>query len=87
MPKFACRCGNVMNLSSGYQNYELALVPESRIEQIAEKLDGLEPLNSEVFFELLDEVKTTVYRCPACGRIHIDGGNGLFNSFVPENLG
>ncbi len=86
MPKFACRCGNVMNLSNGYQSYELALLPEARIEQIAEKLDEPGRVNSEAFYELVDEVKTTVYRCPSCGRIHVDEGNGLFNSFVPESL-
>lgn len=86
MPKFACRCGYVMNLSNGAPSFELALIPESRIEQIAEKLDEVEHLGSDAFFGLVDEVKTTVYRCPSCGRIHIDGGNGLFNSFVAESL-
>ncbi len=86
MPKFACRCGYVMNLSNGYQSYELALVPESRIEQIGDKLDESEHLSSDAFYGLIDEVKTAVYRCPSCGRIHVDGGNGLFNSFVPESL-
>lgn len=73
-----------MNLSNGSPNFDLALIPESRIEQIAEKLDEPGHLGSDVFFELIDEVKITVYRCPSCGRIHIDGGNGLFNSFVLE---
>lgn len=86
MPKFACRCGNVMNLSNGPSSFELALIPESRIEQIAEKLDEPEHLGSDAFFALVDEVKTKVYRCPSCGRIHVDGGNGLFKSFVPESL-
>ena len=86
MSKFACRCGYVMNLSNGAPSFEFALVPEARIEQIADKLDEPEHLNSDAFYGLVDEVKTTVYRCPSCGRIHVDGGNGLFNSFVPENL-
>ena len=75
-----------MDLSNGSPSFELALIPESRIEQIAEKLDESEHFGSNAFFELVDEVKTTVYRCPLCGRIHLDGGNGFFNSFVPENL-
>jgi rubrerythrin len=75
-----------MNLSNGPSGFELALIPESRIEQIAEKLDEPEHLGSDAFFALVDEVKTTVYRCPSCGRIHVDGGNGLFKSFVPESL-
>lgn len=75
-----------MNLSNGAPSFELALLPESRIEQIAEKLDEPEHLDSDAFLGLVDEVKTTVYRCPSCGRIHVDGGSGLFKSFVPESL-
>jgi hypothetical protein len=75
-----------MNLSDGSPSFELALIPESRIEQIAEKLDEPGHLSIDTFFGLIDEVKITVYRCPSCGRIHVDGGNGLFNSFVPESL-
>lgn len=86
MPKFACRCGCVMNLSTGAASYELALIPESRIYQIADKLDEPGPFGSDAFFGLIDEVKTTVYRCPSCRRIHVDEGNGLFIAFIPENL-
>lgn len=84
MPKFACRCGYVMNLSNRSTDFELALIPERRIDEIGEKLDTANDLNSERFFKLIDEAKTTVYRCPSCERIHIDGGAGIFSSFVPE---
>lgn len=87
MSKFACRCGYVMNLSSGAPDFELALIPESRLEKIAEELDGPAHLGSEVFFELIDEVKTSVYRCPSCKRIHVDTGNGLFQSYTRESPG
>jgi len=30
MPKFACVCGHVMNLSSGTSDFELSLVAEDR---------------------------------------------------------
>lgn len=76
-----------MNLSIGTPSFELALVPESGIERIAEKLDAPARVNGEDFFALIDEVKTTVYRCPSCGRIHVDEGNGLFNSFILETPG
>ena len=73
-----------MNLSSGSASFELSLIPESRIESIAEKLDSSVKMNGEGFFKLIDEVKTVIYRCPSCGRLHVDDGNGLFNSFVLE---
>lgn len=85
MPKFTCRCSYVMNLSNGAPGFEFSLVPESRIEQIADMLDTPEHLDSDAFYCLVDEVKTTVYRCPSCGRIHVDEGNCLFNSYVPES--
>ncbi len=66
MPKVTCNCGHIMNLSTGYQSYELILVPESRIEEIGEKLDKFKHLNTEDFYDLIDEVRTAVYRCPSC---------------------
>ncbi len=84
MPKFACRCGHVMNLSPGSTSFEFALVPESRIDQIAEKLDSPSHLSSDMLYKLVDEVKTTIYRCLSCGRLHVDNGKGLFDSFISE---
>lgn len=84
MSKFACRCGYVMNLSSGWSSYELILIPESRIEEIAEMLDQPGHMGSEGFCKLVDEVSLAVYRCPSCGRVHIDDGGGKFTSFVQE---
>lgn len=84
MPKFACRCGYVMSLSNGYAEFELSLVPDYRLEDIAVRLDNLEKIDADRFFELIDEVGTTVYKCPACTRLYVDSGNGVFTSFVPE---
>lgn len=84
MPKFACSCNHVINLSNGSSEHEFALIPESCIERIAEDLNGSGKLNDEAFFEIIDKVKVMVYRCPSCGRLHVDGGSGLFNSFAPE---
>lgn len=84
MPKFACRCGYLMNLSNGAPSFEMALIPESRIEKIADSLDESENVNGDEFYALIDEVRKAAYLCPSCGRIHVDAGNGLFNSFFPE---
>lgn len=39
-----------MNLSNGAPDFELALIPEFRLEKIAEELDGPAHLGSEGFF-------------------------------------
>lgn len=84
MSKFVCRCGHVMNLSSGWSNFELSLIPESRIEEIADMLGQQSLIGTDEFYKLIDEVKRAVYRCPSCGRIHVDDGSGNFTSFVQE---
>ena len=84
MPKLACRCGYVMNLSNGTPDFELALVPENMIEYIGENLENPGKIDIDKFFDLIDEVKTTVYKCPSCGRLHVDSGKGIFISFAPE---
>jgi rubrerythrin len=73
-----------MDLSSGWSNHELALIPESRIEEIADILDQPELIGSDGFYKLVDQVKRTVYCCPSCGRMHVDDGGGNFTSFVQE---
>lgn len=84
MSKFACRCGYVMNLSNGRPDFELALISEQRIEHIGEMLENPNQMDIKKFYELIDEVKTTVYKCPSCGRLHIDSGGGVFTSYICE---
>ncbi len=85
MPKFACRCGYVINLSNGFSDCELALIPEHRIEYIGEQLESPNQVNIDNFFELIDEVKIAVYKCPSCSRLYLDAeGNGTFTAFIPE---
>ena len=86
MPKLACRCGYVMNLSITPANYEFALVPETLIEKVAEKLDDSQKITGQMFFELIDEVRITIYCCPSCGRFHINEGGGKFGAFVREQV-
>ena len=73
-----------MNLSDGYPEFELSLVPEHRIDDISVLLDSSEKIDGERFFELIDDVSITVYRCPSCDRLHVDSGKGIFKSYIPE---
>ncbi|MFZ6723801.1 hypothetical protein [Undibacterium sp. Ji49W] len=87
MPKFNCKCGHDMNLSQGWSNCELALIPEKRIEEIGDLMAGESRLTDDQFFNLIDEVKNTVYRCPMCGRLHLENKNkkNHFESYILES--
>lgn len=84
MPKYSCVCGYVMNLSQGWSDYELSLIPESVVERLGERLDDGDQLSSAQLYEALDERAITVYRCPSCRRLHLEEGGGRFTTYVVE---
>lgn len=84
MSKYACACGYVMNLSQGWSDYELTLVPESTIEEVGGRLDDGSGLSSDQFYELLDKKSITVYRCPKCRRLHLEEELNRFTTYVVE---
>ncbi len=83
MPKFACVCGHVINLSQGTSEAELSLVSEQKIDEIGCALSD-RWLSEEEFYEVIDEGAITVYRCPKCSRLHVDQGGGKFSSYIKE---
>ena len=84
MSKFCCSCGFVLNLSNGYSSYELKLIPESVIEELAEKLDSSESLSIDHFYDSIDSMGTTVYRCPNCERLYLEKDVNKFISYIRE---
>lgn len=84
MPKYSCVCGYVMNLSQGWSDYELTLIPESAIERLGERLDNGGELSSDQLYEALDERAITVYRCPNCRRLHLEEQKNKFTTYVVE---
>ncbi len=86
MSKFVCKCGHVINFSHGWSDCELALLPEQRIEQIGDLLNGDSQVTDDRFYDLIDEVKITAYRCPTCGRLHLESKDAKnhFTSYIPE---
>jgi rubrerythrin len=73
----------MINLSDDWSDDEFALIPEKRIEQIGEALNEKNQLTIDHFYNLVDEVKTAVYRCTKCGRFHVEE-NGRFFSYLRE---
>lgn len=83
MPKFACVCSHVINLSHGTSESEFSLVSERKIDEIGNVL-STHSLSGEAFYEMIDGGAVTVYRCPKCDRLHVDQGGGEFSSFIRE---
>jgi len=86
MPKFACRCGYVMNLSLGWSDCELSLVPEAIIEDIIIAIDKKNGISTEEFSEKIDSKSQGVLRCPQCERIWLENEDGSYNSYIKEVL-
>ncbi len=84
MPKFSCTCGTVLNLSDVWPECELRLVPMARVGEIADRLDSGAGLSGEVFYDMIDEVSITVYRCPVCDRLHLETGKNAFDTYLRE---
>lgn len=84
MPKFACRCGYVINLTSPSMDEDLILVPDVLVDRLAHSLDEGK-LTSEDLYSLVDQHGVTARRCSSCGRIHVQRGHtNFFDSFVRE---
>jgi|GEM_PF-3498675 len=85
MPKFACKCGNVLNLSDVWPECEWRLVPMTRVGEIADRLDTGKSPDGDELYNLIDEVSMTVYRCPVCERLYIETGKNTFNTYSKES--
>ncbi len=86
MPKFACRCGNVLNLSEIWPGCEWRLVPMGRVGEIADRLDDGKAPSGDEFYDLIEEMGVTVYRCNACSRLHLETGKNKFETYWKEEL-
>jgi hypothetical protein len=73
-----------MNLSEGWSDYELTLIPESVIERLGGRLDNGGALSSDQLYEAIDEKAITVYRCPNCRRLHLEEKQNKFTTYVVE---
>ncbi|MFX1682667.1 hypothetical protein PV762_25920 [Mitsuaria sp. CC2] len=73
-----------MNLSVGSPPYELLLLSEARVEEIAGRIEQQPAITPDEFYTLVDSQKIDVYRCPQCDRVHIDQGEGKFASYKRE---
>lgn len=87
MPKFTCKCGNVLNLSGVWPECEWRLVPMARVGEIADRLDVGQVSSGDEIYDLVDEVSVTVYRCPVCCRLYLETGKNTFETYAKEPYG
>lgn len=85
MAKFGCRCGYVINLSQGWNDAELLLVPEKNIERLGNSIEDGSVTSAEVAYDIIDASSRTVYECPNCRRIHIEVGKNVFTTYIQES--
>lgn len=82
MPKMACRCGHLMNLSVDDNPYEFSLVPEATIGEIGAKIADEKMASAAEFFSDIERASLLVCRCIRCGRIYLgnteDSGYSLY---------
>lgn len=87
MAKLQCRCGFIMSSSMGTPDFEVAIIKENKIEDIAEIIESNSgKIDIDTFYNLIDEDAIFALKCPSCDRIYIDIGNGVFRSYRPEVL-
>jgi len=85
MAKFACRCGHVINLIVSPSESEWRLIPEETLENVGNALDEGKAVDGEYFYEMFRGKEITVYRCPSCGRLHLEeAGRNKFVTYVKE---
>src|SRR5256885_5161035 len=70
MSKYRCLCGYVLHLSTGNEDYDLMLVRNSNVESTAASIEK-SAIDSNVFFEKIDENSRNVYWCPECKRLYV----------------
>ncbi|GAB2895452.1 hypothetical protein GCM10027093_33720 [Paraburkholderia jirisanensis] len=85
MAKFACRCGYIINLIVSPNENEWTFISQRVVEDIVVAIDESKMRDGEYFYEMLQGDEITVYRCPSCGRLHLEeAGRNKFVTYIKE---
>ena len=86
MAKFICKCGHVINLIVSPSEAEWRLIPEKTLESVVDAVDEGKLVDGDYFYEMLRGKEITVYRCPSCGRLHLEeAGRNKFVTYIRES--
>ena len=85
MPKMACECGYIFDLTGDTTENELSLFRQTFVERTAELLEEGK-LSADDFFSSCVASSRDVHPCPKCGRMHIETKerSGIFDVYVKE---
>ena len=84
MPKFACKCGNVLNLSAIWDDCEYRLIQMSNLGKVATKLGPSVAPTTDAFIKAVDDAGPAVYKCNVCGRMHVEEEPHKFTPYARE---
>jgi hypothetical protein len=73
-----------MNLSTGWSDFELKLISQQNIENIGDALATPDKPTPEKFYEMIDAGSISVFRCPQCDRLHLEGESGNYTTYVRQ---
>lgn len=83
MPKFACKCGQVINLSNIPNNFEMLMISDKSIDEITPDSYSTQS-NTSNFLDLLYDNSTSVIFCDNCERLHLEESEGVYASYIKE---
>ncbi len=83
MPKFSCKCGQMINLSNIPNNSEMLIISEKNIDNITPESSSTYS-NIGEFLDLFYEKSTHVISCERCGRLYLEESEGVYSSYVKE---
>lgn len=88
---FWCGCGNRISDTTDMLSYKGYILADQDLDDLYCKIEDAimspEPDRKKVvaqFFSDIIDIDKTMYQCPKCGRIFIDGEARLLNAFRPE---
>ena len=77
MPKLACDCGYVINLSIVPSPYGFAVIGERDFEELRERLETAESQQAVWLYAVgPNGIIRQAYICPRCGRLHLFASAG-----------
>lgn len=83
MPKFSCKCGQIINLSTIPNNFEMLMISEKKIDDITPESSS-KCSNIGEFLDLLYDNSTNIISCNKCGRLYIEESEGMYTSYIRE---
>jgi hypothetical protein len=84
MSSYKCGCGFVMKSTSAVEDFIYVLIPNRVVSDTADLIDEGVIKNLEDFYSKIDPHLMDVWKCPQCGRLHIEEEKPLLTSYIKE---